>query len=123
VASSRTAPCVLVVEDEALLLFAIADELREAGFEVLEARNAAEAIVLLEKNARVDVLFTDVDMPGTIDGIRLSQIVRDRWPPIAIIVTSGKGAQVSGALPDGAVFMPKPYGVSSVAATINRVLH
>ncbi len=121
-ASSQPKPAVLIVEDEALLLFAIADELREAGFEVLEARNAAEAIVILESNTRVDVLFTDVDMPGTIDGIRLSQIVRDRWPPIAIIVTSGKGMQMSTDLPRGAVFMPKPYGVSSVAATINRVL-
>lgn len=118
----RRRASVLVVEDEALLLFVIADELRDAGFNVLEARNATEAIALLERHAEVDVLFTDIDMPGSLDGIRLSEVVRNRWPPIAIVITSGKGLQSSAVMPEGAVFVPKPYVVASVAATINQLL-
>lgn len=113
---------VLVVEDEAFLLFAIADELREAGFTVFEASNADQAIMLLETRQDISILFTDIDMPGSMDGLRLSAAVRDRWPPVKIIVTSGKRRPDSGALPDGGIFLPKPYAPEKVAATIRALI-
>jgi len=113
---------VLVVEDEAFLLFAIADELREVGFAVFEASNADQAIMLLETHQDISILFTDIDMPGSMDGLRLSAAVRDRWPPVKIIVTSGKRRPDSGAMPDGGVFLPKPYAPEKVAATIRALI-
>ncbi|WP_027054714.1 response regulator [Mesorhizobium erdmanii] len=113
---------VLVVEDEAFLLFAIADELRELGFEVLEASNADQAIRLLENRPDITILFTDIDMPGSMDGLRLSAAVRDRWPPVKIIITSGKRQPAADAMPSGGVFLSKPYAPAAVAATIHGLL-
>lgn len=113
---------VLVVEDEAFLLFAIADELREAGYHVLEASNADQAIRILESRQDISILFTDIDMPGSMDGLRLSAAVRDRWPPIKIIITSGKRQPAADAMPSGGVFLPKPYAPAAVAATIEGLL-
>lgn len=113
---------VLVVEDEALLLFTIADELRDAGFTVYEASNADEAIRQLETRPQIDILFTDIDMPGSMDGLRLSAAVRDRWPPVKIIVTSGKRNPGADALPEGGVFMSKPYAPERLTSTIHAML-
>jgi CheY-like chemotaxis protein len=113
---------ILIVEDEALLLFAIADELRDSGFEVLEASTATEAIRLLEEHSDIRVMFTDIDMPGSMDGLRLSAAVRDRWPPVHIIVTSGKSHPMQGELPSGGRFMPKPYVASAVVQTMREML-
>ncbi len=113
---------VLVVEDEAFLLFAIADELREAGYDVLEASNADQAIRLLESRQDIAILFTDIDMPGSMDGLRLSVAVRDRWPPVKIVITSGKRQPAADAMPSGGVFLPKPYAPEAVAATIEGLL-
>ncbi|HEY4166879.1 MAG TPA: response regulator [Reyranella sp.] len=115
-------PLVLVVEDEALLLFSIADDLREAGFDVLEAGNADEAIRLLMANPAIRLVFTDIDMPGSMDGLKLSSVVRDRWPPVRIIVTSGKQRPSADRLPEGGVFLSKPYSPGNIAATMNRML-
>jgi CheY-like chemotaxis protein len=115
-------PLVLVVEDEALLLFSIADELRESGFEVIEATNADMAIQALTENPAIEVVFTDIDMPGSMDGIRLSSIVRHRWPPIQIIVTSGKARPLADALPAGSKFLTKPYSPVTVALEIRHLL-
>ena len=117
-----TSQNVLVVEDEALLLFTVADELRDAGFTVYEASNADEAIRLLESHPAIDIMFTDIDMPGSMDGLRLSAAVRDRWPPVKIIVTSGKRNPGTDALPEGGVFMPKPYAPEQLTATIHDML-
>ncbi|QPC91780.1 response regulator [Mesorhizobium sp. INR15] len=120
--STQPLATVLVVEDEAFLLFAIADELREAGYNVLEASNADQAIALLEARQDISLLFTDIDMPGSMDGLRLSAAVRDRWPPVKIIITSGKRQPAQEAMPSGGVFLPKPYAPAAVAATIQGLL-
>lgn len=112
---------ILVVEDESLLLFSIAEDLRDAGFTVLEARNADEAIKQLEACPEIRLLFTDIDMPGSMDGLRLSAAVRDRWPPVKIIVTSGKQNPGADALPDG-LFIPKPYSTQAVTSAIYGVI-
>lgn len=74
-------PKVLVVEDEALLLFSISDELQDAGFEDLEAVDAQQALALLEQNPDVQAIFTDINMPGSMDGLALSLYMRERCPP------------------------------------------
>lgn len=113
---------VLVVEDEALIRFTIADELREEGYTVLEARDADEAIRLLESHARVDLVFTDIDMPGSMDGLRLSAVIRDRWPPVRIIMTSGKAAPAAAMLPQGSCFLAKPYSPHGLLEAMRLML-
>lgn len=121
--NSADRPKVLVVEDEALLLFSISDELKEAGFDVLEAGNAAQAIALLDRHDDVEVIFTDIDMPGSMDGLKLSRYVRDRWPPIRIVVTSGKLKPPDDAMPAEGVFIAKPYSTASVVAALSAPRH
>jgi len=99
---------VLVVEDEPLIRLGLASAIEEAGYEVAEAANARDAIRVLEHD-RVQLLLTDVDMPGGMDGIRLAHYVRDRWPPVQLIVISGKVGVKPGELPPGARFVSKPY--------------
>ena len=113
---------VLVVEDEALLLFAIGDDLRDMGFTVYEASNADQALLRLEQHPEIAILFTDIDMPGSMDGLKLSAAVRDRWPPVKIIVTSGKRRPLDEMMPQGGVFLPKPYAPTEVVAKINDLL-
>jgi DNA-binding NtrC family response regulator len=95
---------VVVAEDELLIRMAVADTLHEAGFHVLEAEHAEEAIAILELEAPgVHVLFTDVRMPGDMDGVALSHHVKTHWPWIGLLVTS------EDDLPRGSRFLPKPY--------------
>jgi two-component system, response regulator PdtaR len=108
---------VLVVEDEGLINLTAVEELRRAGFDVMSAYNADEAIALLEAHSEIRLVFTDIDMPGSMDGLNLAAAVRERWPPVRIIVTSGK--RVPEALPDGAVFIAKPYSTATIVETIS----
>nr|WP_274630971.1 response regulator [Mesorhizobium shangrilense] len=118
--SARTS--VLVVEDEPLLRFDLVDHLSEKGFDVHEASNADEAIAILENVPHIRLLFTDVDMPGSMDGLKLSAAVRDRWPPIKIIVTSGHGFVSPSDLPEGARFFSKPYRHADVVHSMHELL-
>jgi DNA-binding NtrC family response regulator len=95
---SEKRPVVLVVEDEALLLMAAIAMVDHAGFEAVEAANAAQAIEILESRMDIRVVFSDIDMPEGIDGVRLAAIIRDRWPEIEIILTSGFEQQVITAM-------------------------
>ena len=83
-------PVVLVVEDEPLLRMLAVEVVEEAGFIAIEARDADEAVVLLESRSDITLLFTDINMPGSMDGLKLAHAVRNRWPPIKILVVSGK---------------------------------
>jgi CheY-like chemotaxis protein len=100
---------ILLVEDEPLIRLGLASLVEEAGYDVIEAANAGEAIRMLEANRDVRLVVTDVDMPGGMDGVRLAHFVRDRWPPIHIIVISGKVGVRPSELPAGARFVAKPY--------------
>ena len=101
---------VLVAEDEPLILMTVVDLLIEEGFEVLEARHAAEALDILAACASdVHVLFTDVWMPGNMDGITLSHYVKTHWPWIGLLVTSAHAALETHNLPEDCRFLPKPY--------------
>ena len=113
---------VLVVEDEALLRLATVLDLRDAGFTVYEAANADEAIAVLETQSQIHILFTDVDMPGSMDGLKLSAAVHERWPPTCIIVTSGKALPGPADLPSGGRFVPKPYSVTKLVSAIQEMV-
>jgi two-component system, response regulator PdtaR len=113
---------VLVVEDEFLVRLDIVDHLSESGFTVLEAENADQAIALLEQHSDVQLVFTDIDMPGSMDGLKLANAVRDRWPPVRIIVTSGHRMVEVTDLPDGSVFFSKPYRHREIVSSINELL-
>lgn len=102
-------PKILVVEDEALILLWVEDALRDAGHTVITAGNADQAIAILECDTEIRTVFTDIDMPGSMDGLRLAAVVKDRWPPVDIIVASGKHRPLAGEMPPQAVFLPKPY--------------
>jgi CheY-like chemotaxis protein len=106
---------ILVVDDEPLVRLSAIDMFEKAGHDVIEAANADEAIRILESRTDISVVFSDVQMPGSMDGLRLLQLIRDRWPPIRLILTSGKELPADDGLPEGAVFVPKPFGQAAVA--------
>lgn len=109
---------VLVVEDEPLIAWNVEDELTEAGYNVLVAANASQAISLLEARTDITTVFTDIDMPGTINGLRLAACVSRRWPPIKIIITTGKTPPDRTEMPKGSTFLPKPYLMQQVRNAI-----
>ena len=103
-------PVVLVVEDEFFLRINAVLMIEDAGFDVLEAVDADQAIEILEVRPDIHAIFTDLEMPGSMDGLKLAHAVRGRWPPIKIIATSGRVNVRTIDLPDGGRFLPKPYG-------------
>jgi DNA-binding NtrC family response regulator len=113
---------VLVGEDEPILRMAAVDIVEAAGFDAIEARDADHAVRILEARSDVRIVFTDVDMPGSMDGIKLAAAVRNRWPPIEIIVTSGYYDIKQGELPPRSVFLKKPYMSKEVIATLHRMV-
>ena len=113
---------VLIVEDEVLLRWAAAEAAIAAGFGVVEAGNAIEAISILEKREDIGVVFTDVHMPGAIDGLQLAHLVRSRWPPIRIIATSGQLKLREDDLPRGGHYLQKPYPVSKLTNMLEEVM-
>ena len=112
---------VLVVEDEPIIRLGMVSSIEDAGFTVIEAANADEAIARLALDDGVRVVVTDVDMPGSMDGIRLAHYVRNRWPPIRLLVISGKVGVVATELPEGARFMSKPYQEPMLIQTIETL--
>ncbi len=117
-----TGTVVLLVEDEPLVRLLGADVLEDAGFEVIEATNADEAIALLKRHHDVRVLWTDVDMPGSLNGFEFARFVSQGWPEVAVLVTSGKMAPGPGDLPRHGAFIPKPYRPETVIQRIRELM-
>jgi CheY-like chemotaxis protein len=116
-------PTVLLVEDEPLIRILAADALDDAGFVVLEAWNADEALALLHERAHdVQVLFTDVQMPGSMDGLALAETVHQHWPHILLLLASGYARPGADDLPRHGHFLPKPYATAAVVRHINELL-
>ncbi|OEO28032.1 hypothetical protein VW23_006445 [Devosia insulae DS-56] len=113
---------MLVVEDEALIRMDIVDQLEREGFFVFEAANADQAIAVLDAEPSVRIMFTDIDMPGSMDGLKLAAAVRHRFPPVQIIVTSGHRMVEISEMPDGSVFFGKPYQHAAVMASMRQLL-
>lgn len=119
--AQHTAPssrAVLVVEDEPLLLMDAMDMIEHAGLVVHGVCDADAAVALLEKRADIAVLFTDIDMPGSMDGLALAHLVAERWPAISIVVTSGHVRATVAELPANGTFFAKPYPPRDVVATL-----
>jgi CheY-like chemotaxis protein len=98
-----------------------ADMVVSAGFEVVEAANADDAIDVLEARPDVTVVFTDIQMPGSLDGLKLARAVRGRWPPIKIVATSGLVNVGEKDLPEGGRFLPKPYGPEATGGLLREL--
>jgi CheY-like chemotaxis protein len=116
-----TRPIVLVVDDDFLIRMNAAGMIEDAGFEVIEATNADEAIVILEVRLDIRVVFTDIQMPGSMDGLKLAAAIRGRWPPIKIVATSGLVDVRADDLPAGSVFLPKPYTFDIIRNTLREL--
>ena len=114
-------PVVLVVEDEFLLRMDAVDMIAGAGFEVVEAASADQAIEILESRRDITVVFTDIQMPGSMDGLRLARAIRGRWPPIKIVATSGRPNLEETDLPEGGRFLPKPYSLLQVTGVLHEL--
>ena len=115
-------PLILVVEDEPVLRFNAADALEEAGFSVTEANNAETALEVPEARRDVRMLFTDVHMPGSFDGMELAQPVHRRWPHILLMITSGRERPDAAEIPDNGRFIAKPYRHKELVGRVNELL-
>ena len=113
---------VLVVEDNPLILMSALDLVTSAGFKGVGAASADEAIAILEARADIRLVFTDVEMPGTIDGVKLAHYIRERWPPIHLIVASGRAILEESQLPAGSRFFSKPYDDNTIVEEMTRML-
>ena len=120
---SHQLPVVLLVEDEPLVRMAAADDLQDAGFHVLEAANADVALAVLEScSDNVQVLFTDIDMPGSMNGLDLAESVQQRWPHISLLISSAYHRPGPETLPDDGRFVPKPYCSDDVVQQIRELV-
>jgi CheY-like chemotaxis protein len=113
---------VLVVDDEPLVRSSAVGMVEAAGFAVIEANSADEAIDILEKRHDIQLVFTDIQMPGSMDGLKLARFIRKRWPPILLVLGSGAAAVDNDNLPDGARFFTKPYDQEQVGTTLRELL-
>ncbi len=113
---------VLVVEDHPIIRTAALDFLAAAGFEVIEASCADDAIRVLEMRSEIHLVFTDVEMPGSIDGLKLSHYIKGRWPQVKLIVVSGHTTVGQSHLPVGARFFGKPYNENAIIEAIRGML-
>jgi len=105
---------VLVVEDEGLIRMSLVEDLLDAGFKVFEASSADAALKVLDVHPEIDALFSDIDMPGSLDGLQLAKIVYQSRPDIAILLTSGYLKVARTELPPNSLFLSKPYDVNDV---------
>jgi CheY-like chemotaxis protein len=113
---------VLVFDDEAVLRLLATDVLEENGFQVLEAENARAALKVLADHPDIRVLFTDINMPGVLDGLDLAQETHARWPDIKLLVTSGRPKPADRDIPDAGRFVAKPYSPELLVGEIRKVL-
>jgi two-component system, response regulator PdtaR len=113
---------ILVVEDEADVRLSAVEAMLAMGYRTIEAEHAAAAITVLEQHSDIDLLLTDVRMPGEMDGAELAFTVRSRWPAIGIVVISGYFDPKASRLPAGAGFLSKPYRIRELNAAIEQQL-
>jgi CheY-like chemotaxis protein len=111
---------VLVVEDEGFIRMLAADILQDEGFTVLEVATADEAWPILESRSDIGVLFTDVNMPGSMDGLTLAARVAERWPRIRLVLTSGRQGLSIDQVPDHGQFVQKPYHQRDLMSAISH---
>jgi CheY-like chemotaxis protein len=113
---------VLVVEDEMLLRMRAVDMVEDAGFTPVEATDADEAVAILESRSDIALLFTDIQMPGSMDGLKLAHAVHKRWPPIKIILVSGQLKLANLDIPIDSCFFGKPLEAEAVIAQMRSMI-
>jgi CheY-like chemotaxis protein len=113
-------PTILIVEDDQLLRLLTVDIVEEAGFVALQADNADEAVAILETRSDIALLLTDINMPGSMDGLKLAHAVRNRWPPIKIIVVSSRVP--NSILPTDSRIFIKPYHGEKLISEIHSLM-
>jgi CheY-like chemotaxis protein len=115
-------PVVLVVEDEALIRISAVHIIEDAGFTVAEASNADEAIRMLQSRTDIRAVFTDIRMPGSMDGWKLARAIRGRWPPIHLVLVSALVPDLS-ELPENGLFIRKPYAAEQLTAALYELFN
>lgn len=113
-------PMVLIVEDEFLIRWALADTLADEGYLVVEAANVLEAVAILA-NRKIDAIVTDVDMPGGLSGLDLATMISTTQLKVPVIIASGRHRLAGEELPGDAVFVPKPYAMDVMVALVNEL--
>jgi DNA-binding NtrC family response regulator len=113
---------ILIVEDELLVRMHGSEVLEEAGFEVIEAADADEALAILDVHGGIHLLFSDIDMPGSMDGLKLAQRVHERWPHIRLLLTSGHYQLSDGDLPMEGRFLRKPWNQDVLVESVRNFL-
>ena len=111
---------VLVVEDDFLNRLHAVNLVEDAGYIAVEASNADEAITILEARKDIRIVFTDIDMPGSMDGLKLAHAIRERWPPIELILTSGHFDIGDDEIPERGRFFPKPYRDQEIISALQH---
>ncbi len=114
-------PAVLIVDDEAIIRMYAAVLVEDAGYVAIEAATADEALAILSARDDIRVLFTDVEMPGSLNGLELVEVVREKWPPIELIVASGHVQVDPQRLPERARFFRKPYTENEVIKALKAL--
>src|SRR5436309_12323402 len=122
ITSSTSATNVLVVEDEMVLRMRAVDIVEDAGFTAVQAVNADEALAILESRADISLLFSDIQMPGSMDGLKLAHAVHDRWPSIKIILVSGQVKVSDEDKPADSRFFGKPLEVKHMIAQLQEMV-
>jgi CheY-like chemotaxis protein len=120
--SGKSPPVVLVVEDDPLLRMLAVEVVEEVGFVALQAGDADGAVALLEARSDISLLFTDIDMPGSMDGLKLAHAVRGRWPLIKILLVSGKVRLQPSELPPSSRFVRKPYRAATMVEELRSLV-
>jgi CheY-like chemotaxis protein len=112
---------ILIVEDEPLIRMCAVDFAEEAGYRALEAKDAAEALLVLEAGEEVGLLFTDITLPGTMDGLALAAQVEERWPQVGIMLASGALGNLDAGIVPSAHRLPKPYGFRQFTEALEQM--
>jgi CheY-like chemotaxis protein len=114
-------PVILVVEDEVMVRMMAVFVGEDSGFEVLSAATADEAIKILESRSDVRLVFTDFNMPGSMNGLKLAHAVRRRWPPVELLVTSAFSNIMAEDLPERGRYLAKPYDVAALSEAFQQM--
>ena len=120
---SAISQVILVVEDEDIVRILVLEYLKEAGFEVIGAIHVAHALAVIDETERIDAVFTDINMPGEMDGHALAGWLQQHWPDVPVLLTSGVDKPAIGSSGKHRRFIPKPYALPEVERHIRELLH
>lgn len=112
---------ILIVEDEAIVRFELIDLFEDEGYRVFAAADAEEAIAVLDRHGEVRVVLTDIDMPGTMDGLRLAHYIRHRFPPTLLLVASDRAAVPASEMPEHSAYFAKPFDPAAILRKIDEM--